>query len=57
MRALGRFIRDARGATAIEYGFILALIMVAIMVSISQLGGKNGGVWGNVVDQVTRTPS
>ena len=55
MRALARFIRDARGATAIVYGFILALIMVAIMASISMLGGKNGGVWGNVVDQVTKT--
>ena len=37
--------RDKRGATAIEYGLIVALIGVAIMGALSNLGGGVGGMW------------
>jgi pilus assembly protein Flp/PilA len=50
---MGRFLRlnasDDRGATAIEYGLIAALIAVAIMVSLSFLGVKTTNMWNNVV--------
>jgi pilus assembly protein Flp/PilA len=42
---LGRLRRDKRGATAIEYGLIVALIGVAIMASLGSLGGGVGGMW------------
>ncbi len=42
MCALGT---DNRGATAIEYGLIIALIVVAMMVGLSGLGGGVGGMW------------
>ena len=37
---------DARGATAIEYGLIAALIVVACIGGMQQLGGGVGGKWG-----------
>ena len=35
---LGRFIQDERGATAIEYGMILALMTLAIIAAITSVG-------------------
>ncbi len=40
MNAVKRFIQDERGATAIEYGLIAALIAVAIITAVTALGAK-----------------
>ena len=45
---LRRLRRDNRGATAIEYGLIVALIGVAIMGALSNLGGGVGGMWSKL---------
>ena len=37
-----------RGATAIEYGLIAALIVVAMMGALGSLGGGVGGMWSNL---------
>lgn len=42
---LRRMCRDERGATAIEYGLIAALIVIAMMGGLSALGGGSGGMW------------
>jgi len=42
---LRRLRRDKRGATAIEYGLIAALIVIAMMGGLSSLGGGFGGMW------------
>ncbi len=47
-RTLCRLSRDNRGATAIEYGLIVALIGVAIMGALSNLGGGVGGMWSKL---------
>ena len=39
---------DERGATAIEYGLIVALIAVAAIGGMQQLGGGVGGMWGKL---------
>lgn len=39
-QAFLRFLRDEEGATAVEYGLIAALIAVAIILSITDLGDK-----------------
>jgi pilus assembly protein Flp/PilA len=49
---LTRFWRDSRGATAVEYGFILALIVLAIMSSLVGLGEVTTGMWNNVSNKV-----
>ncbi|MEO6582476.1 MAG: Flp family type IVb pilin [Sphingomicrobium sp.] len=51
-----RLLADQTGATAIEYGLIVALIAVAAMSGISALGGGAGGMWtklSNVVQAAT----
>jgi len=45
---LRKLRRDKRGATAIEYGLIVALIGVAIMGALSSLGGGVGGMWTKI---------
>ena len=47
LRTLGA---NMRGATAIEYGLIAALIAVAIVGSLKTLGGGAGGMWGNLAN-------
>jgi len=43
---------DARGATAIEYGLIAALIVVAMMAGLTALGGGSAGMWGKISSEV-----
>ena len=40
MQTLKAFLRDDRGATAIEYGLIAALIAVVIIGALSTIGGN-----------------
>jgi pilus assembly protein Flp/PilA len=47
-----RLFVDQRGATAIEYGLIVALIAVAAIGGISALGGGAGGMWTNLSGKV-----
>ena len=48
IRRMSRLRSDKRGATAIEYGLIAALIAVAIISSLSKLGGGTNGMWGKL---------
>lgn len=47
-RNLCGLLADKRGATAIEYGLIAALIAIAMMGGLSALGGGAGGMWTNL---------
>ena len=44
---------DQKGATAIEYGLIVALIGVAIVGAVSKLGGGSNGMWTTIADRFT----
>jgi pilus assembly protein Flp/PilA len=37
-----------RGATAIEYGLIASLIVVAMIGALESMGGGVGGMWGQL---------
>lgn len=41
-----------RGATAIEYGLIAALIIISMLTGLRALGGGAGGMWSNVANKV-----
>ena len=43
-----RLRTDKRGATAIEYGLIAALIVVAMIGGLKTLGGGAGGMWSDL---------
>jgi pilus assembly protein Flp/PilA len=45
MRNLQRLLRDNRGATAIEYGLLVALIAVAIIGALQGVADENTGMW------------
>ena len=46
-----RFARDETGATAIEYGLLLALMAIACITAFANLGGASGGKWGNTANK------
>jgi pilus assembly protein Flp/PilA len=48
MRFIRTLRKDVRGATAIEYGLIAALIAVAAITAMSSLGGQISTTFNNV---------
>ena len=48
MRAIRNFIKNNKGATAIEYGLIAALIAVAAIGAMGAVGGKLKNTFSNV---------
>ena len=53
VRTFRRLCSDKRGATAIEYGLIAAIIVKAMMAGLSTLGGGANGMWGQMSNKVT----
>jgi pilus assembly protein Flp/PilA len=43
-----KFLKNNKGATAIEYGLIAALIAVAAIAAMSSVGSKLGSTFNNV---------
>ena len=39
-KLIGRFVRDQRGATMVEYGLLVALVAVAVIAAVTTLGGS-----------------
>lgn len=49
---LCRLLTDQKGATAIEYGLIASLIVIAMMGGLQALGGGAGGMWTRIASNV-----
>lgn len=49
LRSLGR---DLRGATAVEYGLIVALIVIAMVTSFTQFGNAASSMWTDVHEKI-----
>jgi pilus assembly protein Flp/PilA len=47
-----RLLRCQRAATAVEYGFILALIVLVMIAALTELASSTTGVWNNVSNKV-----
>ena len=52
MRHILEVMRDRRGATAVEYGLILALIFLAMIAGVVSVGQVTSGMWNNVSSEV-----
>ncbi len=51
---LGRFAADERGATAIEYGLMVALIGIAILATVFSMGqGIKNTLYGQIVNALS----
>ncbi len=48
-----RLLVSDKGATAVEYGLILAMIVLAMMAALSNVATKTNAMWGNVSNEVT----
>jgi pilus assembly protein Flp/PilA len=48
MTTIRKFFKDSKGATAIEYGLIAALIAVAAIAAMTNLGTSVGGTFNNI---------
>ena len=46
-------IKDRNGATAIEYGLILALIFLAVMTGVASLGSSVKERWDDIANKAT----
>jgi pilus assembly protein Flp/PilA len=49
---LKRIRRDEFGGTAIEYGLIVALLVIAIITSLQSVADENTGLWATVRSNV-----
>ncbi|HZF96415.1 MAG TPA: Flp family type IVb pilin [Allosphingosinicella sp.] len=47
-----RLARDERGATAIEYGLILALVFLAMIVGVTAFGQGAIAMWTGVAENI-----
>ena len=47
-KILKRIARDASGGTAIEYGLIVALVVIASLGALSSVADENTGLWAFV---------
>ena len=45
-------VREEKGATAVEYGLLVGLIAVAIIVTVGVLGDTLDGLFQDVVDEL-----
>lgn len=52
MQTIRKFINNNKGATAIEYGLIAALIAVAAIGAMSSLGGKLTNTFNTVGNEL-----
>lgn len=52
-RLLSALKRDQKGATAIEYGLIAALLVLGMMVAFNMVAKRTGTMWNNVASRVT----
>jgi len=55
MKKFVKMIKDTKGATAIEYGLIAALIAVAAISAMSGLGSQLSTTFTNVSDSMAGT--
>lgn len=52
MTKLFQLVRNSKGATAIEYGLIAALIAIAALTALQSIGNKLGSTFNNVSSQL-----
>lgn len=45
-------LRCERGATAVEYALIIAMIVLAMVAALTNVANKTTGMWNNVSNEV-----
>ena len=47
-RRMKKLLHDERGVSAVEYGLIVALIVVAMLAGLAQVATATTGMWNNI---------
>ncbi len=55
LKAIRQFLKSDDATTAVEYAVMLALILAAIILGVTNVGGGAGGWWGNIRTKITGT--
>ena len=50
---LALLLKDQRGATAVEYGLIISLIVLAMMAALNNVADSTINMWGDVSNKVS----
>lgn len=53
MTIFKRIGRDTSGATAVEYGLIVSLIVIACMGAFESVANENTGLWATVTNKTS----
>jgi pilus assembly protein Flp/PilA len=53
MKRFAKLVRDKKAATAIEYGLIVALIVIAMIGGLKLFAGSTISMWNDVQQNVT----
>ena len=53
MERIKNFFKDDSGASAVEYGLLVSLIAIAIIVAVTTLGTKLSATFTNVAGQLS----
>lgn len=56
-KRLARILDDCSGATAIEYGLIAALIMLAIVATVTVVGTQINATFSNIASAIQNSPA
>lgn len=51
-----KFAKDEEGATAVEYGMMVGLIAVAIIITVAAIGTQLNTLFGNIRDCIQTPP-
>lgn len=52
-RLLSTLLRSRRGATAVEYGLIVSLVVIVTVAAVKLVANQTSSMWGNVSSAVT----
>ncbi|WP_363284119.1 Flp family type IVb pilin [uncultured Sphingomonas sp.] len=52
-RVLAGLARDRKAATAVEYGLIIALIVIALIGGVSSLGSQTTSTWNGLYNRIS----
>ena len=52
MRRFFGIFKDQRGATAVEYGLILAMIFLAMIAGVTRFADTTMGMWNHISNEV-----
>jgi pilus assembly protein Flp/PilA len=55
MARFEKLIRDEKGASAVEYGLIIALIVLAMMAGLGQFAATTIKMWNDIASNVARS--